>query len=351
MLSSSTSRRLRSLAKLLLGLAIVAYLLYQASSGENFDHILHEPKQWPMLVAALLCVTVAVGMGFVRWYLLVKAVELPFTLADAMRLGSLGFALNFVGPGGVGGDLFKGVVLAREHAKRKTEAVATVIADRVLGLTGLLAVTAAATLFTGVLWNTEAPTVMRTVGGFAVAAFASLVVVGSLLMVHGPIGKTTARLLGKLPLVGGVVGSLFVSCQVISRRPIYLVPAFLLSIALHLLLVLAFHCVALGLPLEHPSLATHMCIVPLAESTSVLPIPGGLGTTEAALNALYYGLGLDGDAGTLVAFGQRLAMFTVGIFAIGYYLTQRKEVATALHEAEDQLDHAEEPLAQGADIG
>ena len=345
MSSSPTLRRLRNIAKLALGLAIVAYLLNQAQSSENFDSILHDRKDWWMLGGAVLCVTVAVLMGFVRWYLLVRATDLPFTLADALRLGSLGFALNFVGPGGVGGDLFKGVVLAREHPNRKTDALATVLADRVLGLTGLLAVTSIAILVTGVLWNPDTPTIMRTLGVFVLSAFTGLVVVGGLLMVHGPIGETTANLLGKLPLLGGVFNKLFVTCQEISRRPVYLAPAILLSIVLHLLLVLSFHAVALGLPLEHPSLGTHLCIVPLAESVSVLPLtPGGLGTSEAALSGLYVAVGADKDDGTLVGFGQRLVMLSVGIFAIAYYLTQRRQVEAALHEAEEQLDHQDQPL-------
>src|SRR5690606_38280137 len=134
--------------------------LYQAQGHEKFDEIVHQPKNWFLLATALGCVAAGVLLGFVRWLLLVQAIGLPFTLADAVRLGSLGFALNFVGPGGVGGDVFKGVALAREHHRRRSEAVATVIADRAIGLLTLLGVAGLANLLTGKLWDTTvSPTV------------------------------------------------------------------------------------------------------------------------------------------------------------------------------------------------
>ena len=343
MSKASSARHLKSALKLLLGLAIVAYLFYQAKSGEKFEEILHEPKNWRLLAVSLGCVAAAVLCGFVRWYLLVRAVDLPFTLGDAFRLGSLGFALNFVAPGGVGGDLFKVVALAREHSNRKSEAVATVVADRVMGLAGLLIVTSSALLITGLPWGSHATSAIQTLSYFVLAFTAGLFIGLGLLMLPGPTGKTIARTLAKVPVAGHFVSRLFSACHLITRKSQFLFPALALSVVVHLLLVLSFYYVAQALPVEHPSLAVHFCIVPLAETAGVLPLtPGGLGTTEAALNALYTAVGASGDVGTFVAFGQRLVMLSVGTLAIGYFLLQRKNVEAALHEAEEELEEEEE---------
>lgn len=338
MMSLAFRRHLKSAAKLLLGLGIVAYLVYQAQAEQKFEEILHGPKNWPMLATSLLCVTTAVLLGFVRWYLLVRAVELPFTLPDALRLGSLGFALNFVAPGGVGGDLFKGVALAREHRRRKTEAVATVIADRLIGLFALLIVTSTAILTTGLLFDTKASTSLRTLATITLLALATMSIFGALFMAPSRVSEQAARIFGRLPVVGGVVGSLFVSCQVMSRRPERLLPAITMAVVGHLLLVLSFYTVAVALPFEHPSLSQHFCIVPLAETAGAIPAtPGGLGTTEGALAFLYKSIGYSFDVGMIVALGQRLVMMTLGVLAIGYFLTQRKQVDAALHEAETKI--------------
>ena len=335
MSSSPVFRRLKAAAKLLLGLGIVAYLLYQAQGHGQFEKILHGPKNWPLLAASLGCVVAAVGLGFVRWYVLVRAAGLPFTLADAVRLGSLGFALNFIGPGGVGGDLFKAIALAKEHSERKSHAVATVVADRIIGLTSLLTVASVAILVTGMMDDPSLPATVRWLAGMTLLVWVSAVMLGALLMAPGHVSMTTAHLLERLPVVGPVAGNLLSACQTMSRRPQSLVPAVLMGIAVHLLLVLSFYLVAVGLPLDPPSLGHHFCIVPLAETAGVLPItPGGLGTTEAVLAGLYQAVGANKNDGVIVALGQRLVMLTAGIVAIGYYFTQRRSMNDAMHEVE-----------------
>ena len=79
-------------------------------------------------------------MTFVRWYLLVRALQLQFRLVDAFRLGFLGYLFNFVVVGSVGGDLFKAIFIAREQPGRRAEAVATVLVDRIVGVYALVLV-------------------------------------------------------------------------------------------------------------------------------------------------------------------------------------------------------------------
>ena len=89
----------------------------------------------------MLVVLTAVSVTIVRWYLLVRALGLRFRLVDAFRLGYLGYLLNFVSVGSVGGDLFKAIFIAREQPGRRAEAVATVLVDRIVGMYGLVLLT------------------------------------------------------------------------------------------------------------------------------------------------------------------------------------------------------------------
>ena len=50
----------------------------------------------------------------------------------------VGVFYNTFLPGSVGGDLLKAYFIAKEHPERKARAIATVIADRALGLFGLI---------------------------------------------------------------------------------------------------------------------------------------------------------------------------------------------------------------------
>ena len=88
------------------------------------------------LLAAVI-LAAGVILTLVRWYLLVRAVHLPITLWQALRLGMIGVYFNTFLPGAVGGDIIRAAALAKGQ-KRRTLAVATVLMDRAIALWGLL---------------------------------------------------------------------------------------------------------------------------------------------------------------------------------------------------------------------
>jgi hypothetical protein len=148
------------LVKLALAVAILAYLIGQVQHHEGFSRLIQQPKIWSLLVLALVCTFAAIVLSFIRWYMLVVALGLDFRLVDALRLGSIGFVLNFVALGTLGGDLFKAVFLAREQPGKRTEAVATVMADRLLGLLTMLLLASSGILITGLRHSDSLPIAM-----------------------------------------------------------------------------------------------------------------------------------------------------------------------------------------------
>src|SRR6202034_889971 len=94
-------------------------------------------------------VVTCTSIQFVRWYLLVRALALPFTLGEAFRLGLVGSFYNSFPPGSVGGALVKAFYIAHGQPGRRASAVATVIADRLIGLFGLIWFSA---VFGGAFW-------------------------------------------------------------------------------------------------------------------------------------------------------------------------------------------------------
>src|SRR4029077_20694250 len=120
----------------------------------------------------------SVLLTFVRWYFLVRAQGLPFSLTSALRLGMIGFYLNTFLPGAVGGDLIKAAFIAREQSRR-TVAVATVIIDRVIGLCGLFWLVV---LLGGAVWLAGDPAIDRERSLQTILAAATAVVVVSLIV-------------------------------------------------------------------------------------------------------------------------------------------------------------------------
>ena len=210
-------------AKIALAAVILGYLLTQMQRHEAMSRLIEEPKDWKLLAAGFLCTLLAISLSFVRWRTLVEALGIRFPLADAMRLGSLGFMLNFVALGTIGGDLFKAVFLARDRPGRRTEAVATVVADRLLGLLAMMLLASGGILATG-LYRTEPPALawlcqlilVATVGG----------VTGTVLLLFVP-GLSGERICGRteaLPLVGKTAARLIRAVRTYrNQKPMLLV--------------------------------------------------------------------------------------------------------------------------------
>src|SRR5260370_26413983 len=79
---------------------------------------LKKPIHWlPFLCAGLCCLT-SMLLTFLRWFILVRAQDLPFTVPNAIRLGLIGYYLNTFLPGSVGGDIIKATFIAREQRRR-----------------------------------------------------------------------------------------------------------------------------------------------------------------------------------------------------------------------------------------
>jgi len=91
---------------------------------------------WLWLVAAVLAYVLSPLFGAWRWRMLLRIQEIHLTFRESWRLTYIGFFFNTCMPGITGGDIIK-AYHASKYTERKTEAVATVFLDRVLGMLGM----------------------------------------------------------------------------------------------------------------------------------------------------------------------------------------------------------------------
>ncbi|HVA50390.1 MAG TPA: lysylphosphatidylglycerol synthase transmembrane domain-containing protein [Pirellulales bacterium] len=343
-----------NLLKFGVSLGIVVWLVIGACRDQAFAQLSQQPKDWPLLALAAGAGLGAVLLTFVRWLVLVRALDLPFTLKDALRLGFLGYLLNFVSLGAVGGDLFKAVFVARQFPGRRPEAVATVVLDRVVGLYMLFVMASVAILATGQLHNSDET--VRIIGRGALLA-SMLGAAGILVMlIPGVTQGSFSSLLNRLPKVGPTFGKLLGAIRIYRSRPGVLVLSALISVGVHSLSTLSVYLVARGLPGECPSLADHFVMVPLAFVTGVLPLPvNGLGAFEMVVKMLYERVPLDihvaEGQGFVVSLGYRAVTILIALIGVCYYLASRREVAKVLAEAEREMDEeGEQPAAGSPDL-
>lgn len=319
--------------KFAIPLAVIGFLLYRDDQQHpgQFQRLWHQPKDWPLLSAGFALVFLSVGLTFVRWWILVRALGLPFRLTEAVRLSFLGYLLSFVAPTSVGGDLFKAVFIARQQAGRRTEAVATVILDRVVGIYVLLVVASIAILLSGISATGLAVKAICDVTLLATAGST----VAALLMLFVPFQnwRLFTRLC-RLPKVGPVCGRLASALRIYRRNLGALALALGLSFVVHAVFPVSLYLVAHSFYTQPPTVTEHFIIVPLSLTMGVIPSPGGMGPFELAMDQLYKLLAPEANAeGIVVALLYRLMTLVIAAIGAVYYVASRREVQSLLEEA------------------
>jgi len=344
-----------TLLKLGISLAIIAWLVADAArttdeaTGENvFQRLLHQSKDWGLLGAAVALCGGAVILTLIRWWYLVRALDLPLRLSQALRIGFLGYLFNLAPMGIVGGDLLKAWMLARHQRGQRTKAFATVVVDRLIGLYVLFVVATGAILLTG-FWRLNEPNIRWiSVATFAVTALGTLAI-GVALSPAVTEGRA-ARALSRLPRLGAVVENAVDALRTYRGNPGVLAGSALMSVFVHGLFATGVFCIALGLPGDDLTLPMHWVVAPLAASTGVIPLV--MGPLEFVLEYLYTHVPAQvtivAGQGLVVALAYRLITVLIAAVGICYYLGSRQEVAEVIHEVERESPPPPPPATQFA---
>ncbi len=255
-----------------LGIAVVALLAHY--NGRAVFHALARERLGYFFAAIALYVASQV-MSSWRWQLLARLNSIPGPFREYLAYYFVGVFTNLFVPGLVGGDAARALYLGRRY-DRLADAIASVVADRGIGLLAIfwLAAGCALTIHTIAL----PPSVLHVTLIIGAAALA---------------GWLTSPLLARIaPRRGGRFAGFIEPILPYMRRPLALIPAIILSFLLQAALAVCQYLLARGLGL-HLSLATFMLCVPIANVFASLPITlNGLGVREAAYVVLFGYAGL-----------------------------------------------------------
>ncbi len=320
--------------KVAIPLALFAYLLWRVDP-EHYRVFWEQPKRWDMMALALASAFFAIIVSILRWRSLVLAFKIPFTPSEALRLGFLGYLLNFISFGSVGGDLFKAILVAKDKPQRRPEAIASVLLDRAIGLLGLVLLASISLIaFSGSGLPTPLVVIRDWATGVAVASIVAL-----LTAIYA--GAWFDRLIdwgSGIPIVGKSLARMARALRLLRHQHLTLLSVIVASVGVHTLLALSIYLISCGAYTAHPSLADHLMVVPPALAAGAIPLaPGGLGYQEAALAKLFETLPdlPDGYSGMLVATIYRLVTIVIAGFGLPFYWTkQAQEVQNIAKQAE-----------------
>ena len=126
--------------KAMISLGLMTYLFYRFLSDphdrEALLTSLTTANYWYLLLA-LTFFMIAVIMNAIKWFILLRAQNIPVPLRVIMNYTFVGAFFNNFLPANVGGDVMRGFDLAH-YTERGTEAAVSVIVDRIIGLVAFM---------------------------------------------------------------------------------------------------------------------------------------------------------------------------------------------------------------------
>ena len=321
--------------KIALPAALFIFLLWRVPESD-YAAFWSRSKRWDYLTLAQLLALSAITIGIVRWWALVRAFGIPFELREALRLGFLGYLLNFVSLGSVGGDLFKAILVAKHKPQARPEAIASVVLDRAIGMLGLVIL---AVVSLTVFPTAPLPTVLRSIRDFAMLL--TLLSLAALLVAiyAGRWFEGLLKWIETWPLVGPSLARMAWAVRQLRGQPLTLATLIAAAVCVHTLLALTVYFVSAGVYAEHPTLAEHLYVVPPAMAAGAIPLaPGGLGAQEYALDELFKQLPAlpEQFSGMIVATVYRLITLAIaGIGLVYYWTSHGRELKQVREEAEE----------------
>lgn len=266
-------------------------LWYMVANGKlDLEVVKRGFANTPFMVSAISLVFLAVCLALLRWKLLLEGQGLILTNAQVARYGMIGAFFNTTMPGAVSGDLIKAwYLIADRKGQKKTPVLTSIVLDRVIGVFGLIIVSASPILLFGPsVW--EVPQ-LRAIAVPVLGLFLGVVVFFAYIMlsVWGPLAYLRRRMdpLGEYKL-GKVFLQAYDAWTSYRERPWILVLSLLISITNHLCMVLVVIMAAKAIGDETLSMFHYFLLVPVGLLTTAIPVaPAGLGVGHAAFDALF----------------------------------------------------------------
>lgn len=234
-----------------------------------------------------------------RWMLLRQGSGIGYGTVGLVY--GVGLFFNQVLPSTIGGDVVRVVTLARQGV-RLGPATRSVVCDRVFGTMALVALVA---LTLPVLWS--------VVDSAVAAAGLTAVVAGAL--VGFTVVLVAARQVAALPWIGRFVGTVAADLRGAALAPEALLLVVVLGIAVHLLSVLVFESVALGLGVDIAP-AHALVLVPPVLLLAAVPVSiGGWGLREGGFVGAFALVGVNGT--DIVAVSIAFGLVATAVGALG----------------------------------
>lgn len=318
-----------------IAIGVLGYLLNKMGLAQLGDTLKSTADNWPWLVAALLLSLIPLLACMARWKMILDAQSMMLGWKRVNTIFFIGLFFNSFMIGPTGGDLIKAYYTARETHHKKTEAVTTILIDRVIGLL-VLALVVGIMLLSRWEFFMAAPS--TRVFAYPLLVACGLLVGGGVIAFSVHLFKVFPwmRRLNRIPVAGKMMDTVervYNAFYVCRANPRLLVRLALQSLLIQILFVVVSWGVGKALSIELPFLA-YLTFAPMIGLISAIPItPGGIGIREGASIKLWSVMGVTDERAFLLAFIPYIFLVIWGLPGGVMFLFHHPDEATGtLHE-------------------
>ena len=320
--------------KLAIGICLLGYLVYTGRFDPHvYENVLSGHHGWAILGVLVGQVAMMV-LPMIRWWILLKALDIPLSLGESLRVSLMGCFANLFIPGGLGIDGVRLLYLRKHYHSEFSKGVWSILLDRVLGVVALAFVGGGSAIL--LIWMTTAENVDRFVTHTVLPVAGALVALG-LFAIWMSVAHNSA-LSRFTPLA-----RLFSASQAIRGRYSVVVLGFVISVLGHLSVGAAAYCGLIALGFQ-PSAIGVLAVTPIVTLSKTVPLtPLGLGVTDGVASVLYplVGLGGGGEVQMLL----RVTMVGIALACGLAYFKRYERVATA---DETSVEHSPTALTEAS---
>jgi glycosyltransferase 2 family protein len=268
--------RLSILTFLKISLTVVLLWILVRHSMLNM-HLLLDIFYKPIMLSYVLAlVMINISLNVWRWYRLNRMQGFPITFSDTFVAIYLGLAFNNLLPGSVSGDLVRINYLFKRIPQQKVAGLVSVLADRIIGLLGLLL----AMCLLGLTYHSLFATSEFLTLFFSICLGISVMaVLAFILLMVLPNNLAIFQWLKRHKLIA----ELFAVISIYRKSPGILIECVITSIFTQIVILLIIAVIGYALNFRNISLPQYAVASMVTQVVNLIPIaPGGFGVGEAA---------------------------------------------------------------------
>ncbi len=279
-------KRFNSLFKLSLTIFVI-YILIKFNIISFRDLIILKDNFTSVALVIFLLFTTLIIASY-KWWILLKKMNYDIPYLMSYYLYTTGLFFNIFMPGSAGGDLVKGIYLFKfVKTSQRTNALSTIILDRLIGLHALLLLTFLSLIY---LWEIAFSIIEIKIMLFLISFLILFIPFFIFLIVifSDKIITVTSKFNGNIKKkINEIITKLLISVKLYNGKIISLIICYFLSLLNHVIQIICFFIVSFILFGDHAHLIDIFASSSLSLVINIIPLtPGGIGLGETAFNFL-----------------------------------------------------------------